>query len=244
MSDLTEIQSAGITKLIGSAADGTEQTPITSDVNGSLSTRVKTSAGGEALPPALGAQTSANSLSMTLASDQADIHTQVQTTDSVTYYAAAAPFTPANNTTDFFTISGSTTKTIKILKLILSATQTTAGINRFNLMRRSAANTGGTLVTVTPANADMNDPSASAALSYYTANPTALGASDGNVDIIRLVTPAVTGTIQPFYIWDFSNSNFVKPIILSGIAQSLVLNLNGTRPAGISIGVSVIWTEE
>lgn len=163
-----------------------------------------------------------------------------------TYSASTAAFTPVATATDTVTIAGSATKTIKVLRITLSGTQTTAGINTWYITKRSAADTGGTSVAMVAVPHDSASAAASATILKYTANPTGGGTLVGHVWIGQVNAPA-PGTagigIVPTVI-DFP-ALYGQPIILRGTAEQLAVNFNGAAvPSGLSMAITVDWTEE
>ena len=160
-------------------------------------------------------------------------------------YSSGLQFVAANAATDIVTISGSATKVIRVNKIILSGTQTTAGVTTLYLFRRSTANTGGTLsggVTLIPF--DTTNPAATATVNVYLGNPTALGTTVGAFDIFKIYFPAVAQasdyTPRIVQFGDSTGQSFV----LRGAAQILALNLNGVTLAGNSLDITIEWTEE
>jgi hypothetical protein len=69
--------------------------------------------------------------------------------NKATYSANILGLVSVATATDIFTIYGSATKTIKILRIGISATQTTGGAVNIQLIKRSTANTGGTSASST-----------------------------------------------------------------------------------------------
>jgi hypothetical protein len=162
-----------------------------------------------------------------------------------TYLACNPQYTVPATPGEMITIYGSATKTVKILKLRLRMEQTTAGTNLVYLHRRNSAASGGTANAVTTVKCDTTDPSATATMNYYTANPTA-GGSDGKIlDAVDVQSPAAASNLQPNW-QDIYNADYAgKPIILSGTAQGIGLNLNGVAlPTGLKVQLQVVWTEE
>jgi membrane protein implicated in regulation of membrane protease activity len=160
-----------------------------------------------------------------------------------TYMGSTAAFTPPATPTDMFYIAGSGTKTIKILKLWWSSTQNTAGVNTWFVIKRSTANTLGTAVATTKVPNDSNNAAATATVQHYTANPT-LGTSVGNIFTGRVLSPATATTNAQINNLDF-NQLLGQPLVLRGTAEGLSLNFNGAAlPAGLSMTVGVMWTEE
>lgn len=164
-----------------------------------------------------------------------------------TYSAATATFTPPATPTDFFIINGSATKTVRIISLLFTCTQTTAGINNFYLIKRTSANSGGTAVATTIVKNDSSDAAATAVCQHYTANPTT-GSSSGFVKTLKLLTPApaslVTGITYELIYQD--TRGYPKPITLRGTAEGLAINFQGAAlPTGMAgMAVSATWTEE
>lgn len=162
------------------------------------------------------------------------------------YLAYSGAFTPGSTPQDIFTITGSNTKLVKILRMFLSTTQTTAGVNGWTILKRSTANSGGTSAAVASIRSDQNDPAATATVLQYTANPTlgALvgGAWSGFINSPAPATAGIGGVLGAFV--DFTDS-LGKPITLRSTSDVLSWSLGGqTLPAGLSVRAGVIWTEE
>lgn len=163
-----------------------------------------------------------------------------------TYSASHSIFTPAATPTDIVRIIGSATKTVKVWKVEMTNTQTTGGANNFFLIKRTTANTAGTAVNSTSTTFDTLDAAATAVINHYTTNPTTLGTGT-TICTTRVFTPApatVVSTNNPFS-WDFRTPSALRPIVLRGVAESLVVNFAGAAlPAGLSVAVTIYWTEE
>jgi len=161
-----------------------------------------------------------------------------------TYTASAANITPPATPTDMVTLTGSATRTIRVLSVELSTTQTTAGLNTFFLVKRSAANTGGTSAALTIVPLDSNNIVATATPLSYSANPTGLGSAVGNVRATKLLSQIPTGLNNSVYVWNFDSPGS-QPVYLRGTAQVLALNFNSVAlPAGLSVNCTFTWTEE
>ena len=168
-----------------------------------------------------------------------------------TYSASSGAFASALLATDIFTISGSATKTVKIQRIILTADQTTASVVVVNLVKRSALDTAGTSTTLTAVPYSSASAAATAVVKSYTANPTALGASVGNVSSDKLVITNSTGgglANQSAgglrYEWSWGDGNQTQPIVLLTAAENLAINLGGVTVVGGSFNIVVEWTEE
>jgi hypothetical protein len=152
--------------------------------------------------------------------------------------------TPAANPSDVLAIAGSATKIIRVKSILLAGTATAATNVIARLIRRSAANTGGTASAPVGVTRDTANDAATAALQLYSANPTGLGAAVGEVDGGRLnLAPAANGSIDRLlfqYSWQMDQA-----FVLRGASQFLCLNFNGGAwPAGGLLDISIMWTEE
>lgn len=145
--------------------------------------------------------------------------------------------------TDLFTIYGSATKTIRVTRLAISGTQTTAAVRDVALIKRSSANSGGTSTPLTAVPHDANAAAATATVLAYTANPT-LGTTVGSVRAHKLFvgTTAGSGAVDDI-IWDFGTRPS-QCIVLRGTAQGICINVNGVVSAGSSFDINAEFTEE
>lgn len=161
------------------------------------------------------------------------------------YLAYSAAFTPGATPQDVFTIIGSATKIVKVLRMWLSSTQTTAGVIGWGIVRRSTVNSGGTSAAVTAIRSDLNDPAPTATVLQYTANPT-LGTLVGGAfsGFVNSPAPGTAGSGTVGIFVDFPDS-LGKPIVLRSAQDVLGWTFGGVAlPAGLSLRVGVVWTEE
>jgi hypothetical protein len=168
-------------------------------------------------------------------------------------YSCSNTFTPAATPTDLVKITGSATKTIRVISLRVSTTNTAAGSQQFFVIRRSADDTTGTFVTTTSAKNDSNNAAATAVCGHYTANPGGLGATAGTINTMRVASPAAIPASFAGVVTDagfemlpfMDNSLLDQPIVLRGVAEILVINFNGVAlVAGQTHAYSVVWIEE
>jgi hypothetical protein len=228
--------------LVSCGGYNTVQVTMTAYTSGTATINFDASAGANQQNAKL-QDTSGNGITSTASSTKQALDVMITAPSKATYLAGIPHFTPPATPTDMIVMQGSSTKTVKILKITLYSTQTTAGNNAFFLIRRSAANTGGTPTTTTARALDTNNAAATAVFTNYTVNPTALGASAGTLDVPYISTLVPGGAIQPF-VWDFTN-NQGEPLTLRGTSDYLVINFNGaTLPGGLSVGASILYTEE
>lgn len=161
-----------------------------------------------------------------------------------TYTATAAAFLPVATATDFISIFGSASKTIRVLRVAIGGVATAGTIVDLYMIKRSSANSAGTPTALTAIPHDANDASASAAVNSYAANPTT-GSAIGNIGIRKLSLPtAASNIVVPMLEWRPGTQND-RAWVLRGAAQGLCLNWNGAAiPAGTSLDVEITWTEE
>lgn len=159
-----------------------------------------------------------------------------------TYAVGSLGITPAANPTDLWTLIGSGTKTVRLLRLAISGFATAAATIEVQLIRRSAANSGGTSSTPTLVSSDSNNAAATAVVSLYSVNPASLGSTVGNMRAAKLNLGAAgaAGSL----IWDFGTRNG-QGLVLRGIAQGLAINLVGAAmPSGASFAIDAEFVED
>ena len=161
-------------------------------------------------------------------------------------YKAANAGTSA--TTNIFTFAGSATKTVKVTRLTVSATASTAAaIFDLCLNKQTAADSGGTAATAaTILKAAVADSAATAAAPiFYTAAPTA-GTTTGTAWSAKLYAPitATGSTGGPVIEVLGAPGRASKPLTLVGTTDILALTLNGATPANAtSFDIHIEWVE-
>lgn len=162
-----------------------------------------------------------------------------------TYAASITALASAASCTDLFTITGSSTKTVRVTRLEISGQATTAAAAQVILLVRSSANLTGTSTTPTVVPYDSNSAAGTAVVKAYTVNPGTLGSLVGNIKsaYVFLAAPA-TATVasEPLFL-DFG----VRPsqaIVLRGTSQVLAINLNSATVTGGAFDINIEWTEE
>ena len=167
-----------------------------------------------------------------------------------TYAAAITGLVAGAAATDFFTISGSGSKTIRVLKIGFSCTQTNPGYENFIVLKRSTANTGGTSTAQTAVPMDSNSAEATASVLAYTANPTALGTLVGNIRSYRMLiettpTGGVSSTdIAMTALSEISFGGIGQAPVLRGTSQLLSVNFAAGTATGNLINIFIEWSEE
>lgn len=159
-----------------------------------------------------------------------------------TYNGASLNIVPALTATDIFTITGSASKTIRVIKVGIAGVATAAGVISVVLLKRSTANTVGTSAAVTAVPLDSNSAAASGTVLSYTANPTT-GNLVGNIVTPKVLFPAAASVANGYVEFEFGNQAG-QAIVLRGTAQVLAVNFAGVTLAGGSVSCYVQWTEE
>ena len=173
-----------------------------------------------------------------------------------TYRAVSVGLVLAATPTDFFCISGSSSKTIRIntIEIASSGVSTAANIPLV-LVKRASLDTGGTAASTTanPANTitKLNSTfgTATATLIAYTANPTINDSSPGYIWSTNLLVGAATTSGNRLYL-NFNDDNgglTSPPTIPNGqTAQQYCLNGQSTSATltSNSTAVTIEWTEE
>lgn len=161
-----------------------------------------------------------------------------------TYSCAFDDLTGASSCTDLVRISGSSTKTVFVQEVRVSATATAAKTLDLRLVKRSTANADGTSSAGTAVPHDSDDGAATAAILLYTANPT-VGTETGVVRSRRYTIGTVDNAAGAMeVVFDLKGYNGGKGLRLEGTAQGLTINLDGETPgSGNAFSGSITWIE-
>lgn len=167
---------------------------------------------------------------------------------ATTSYAAssAAVLVAAASTSPFFAITGSSTKTVRVRRIVLGGfTLTSVAYLNIFATKTSTSISGGTPTAFTAVPINSGYSAATAALVQgYTAAPTA-GTAVGVVASKRVLGQATTaaagGYPEVTVELDFSKFN---GIVLQGTAQGLELAFSGAPATAVSMTIYVEWDEE
>jgi hypothetical protein len=194
------------------------------------------------------AQTSASGdYSAPTCNDMGNLKVQVEPSRKQTFMCTTTPVVPVAATTDIAELYWGS-KTIKILKVIVSYQATAAGTADCYLIKRGTTtqNSGGTSATPTICPLDSNNSAATAVVKSYTGNPS-LGTTLANVTMQTITSGGISAGV-PFNgtYTIFDESTMGGPIVLRASKEGLVVNFNGVIPGGTSpkIATTYIWTEE
>jgi len=159
-------------------------------------------------------------------------------------YSASATFAVAASATLVWTLTGSASKTIRLVELGFSSTTATAAqYLDIQGIKYSTAATGGTPVAETVVPLDSGFAAGTATVNHYTANGTP-GTPVGTVKMVRYFS-ALTGTAAPttWIVWRFGNGPD-SGLVLRGVAQQFgISQATGGANAGTA-DVYAVWTEE
>jgi hypothetical protein len=168
-----------------------------------------------------------------------------------TYSAAIIGLVPGSAATDIATLTGSASKVVKLVKVEITATTTSATPAALDvlLLKRSTANTAGTSTgSPTPVAHDSANPTVSATFLAYTAPPTPGTLVGTALKNDKLMMSLATATATDFpgvqkltWIWDQAEQSPT----LRGTGDVVAVNLNGATPtATASFDIAFVWTEE
>jgi hypothetical protein len=161
-----------------------------------------------------------------------------------TYSLAVIDFAPISSATSpSFSITGSATKTIRIVRIGFSATAATGGISTLNL-RRFSALSGGTSASqsASVAKHDTNNAAQTAVVNTWSVAATT-ATSTGVIRSLRFELPTPAVTVQPVLTeWMFGDRND-QALVLRGTSDFVGLCFNGigTTPTA---EIYIEWTEE
>lgn len=166
-----------------------------------------------------------------------------------TYSASTtAAFAAPAGTTSFFAIAGSSTKTIKIQKIIVTGMDlTTLAFVTVVARKYSTAITLGTKTDLVQVPHDSSNAAGTASIvGVYTAAPTD-GSLVGTIATERFVGKSTTvaeGVQEARLEFLFGNGDEIQPVVLRGTAQYLSLAFAAAPATAPNVVVYVTWTEE
>lgn len=162
-----------------------------------------------------------------------------------TYSFSIVGLAPATTPTDVFNLTGSASKTVRLIRLIVSGLQTTAGnIDMLVIKRSGGTQSAGTSGAASIAASDTNNPTATALVQTYTSNPASVGTSIGNIFAGKIFVPAAATAGSPDkLILDYGNRP-AQAQVLRGTSQGISLNLNSVTLTGGSLDIYCEWSEE
>lgn len=164
-----------------------------------------------------------------------------------TYKVSLSNQLPAATATDVLEIMGSTTRTVRVTKIVISGGATSAGSIQTAVIRRGALDTGGVATSPNVAFRDLHNSAFGAGVLLYTANPTlgnTANAGAGTLDTCRLFLQTATGGAPDVCAFTYGVNND-QLTVLRGATDVLAVNLQGsTIPTGGTVDIDVEWVEE
>ena len=158
-----------------------------------------------------------------------------------TYTACSAVFTPGsgalNDLIDIFWVAN---REVKIQKLNIWALCTTPTVTTsLGLIKKAAANSGGTSTSPTKVPVNSSFKASSLTLKGYTVSPSVVA---GIGDIWR--EPVSIGTaLSKIISIDFTNTLNSQPLTLNSALEGICLNGSGSPITGLQLMYQVVWTE-
>lgn len=177
------------------------------------------------------------------------VKTQLEPSTKPTYAASTALFTPVSSAQDIAILSGSSSKTIRLLKCKVTFTTTSTTAHLWYLYKRSTANTNGSATlnatTKVPLDSNFAASTVNACGHYTVANPSAgtlVGTINAGVGVPGPYNTTLVGL--EIVLYDATMAGF-PAVVLRGTAEQLSVNLNGVTLGGTSnVIVNWEWTEE
>jgi hypothetical protein len=162
-----------------------------------------------------------------------------------TFRATINAHAPAATPTDWLTILGSATKTIRITRIIIAGRATAANQHRVSVIKYSTAYSAGTPAAVTGIAHDTNANPVTAVVQTWAGGLPTPGTPIGKL-LDESIPLAVLGTptFDTRREWKFGDNNGMT-IVLRGVAQYVALNSAAVAlPGGSVFDVTIEWTEE
>lgn len=160
-------------------------------------------------------------------------------------YSATGTGPVATNSTDVCSLAGSASKTIKVRRIILSASATAVVTDPVAILKRSTANaasSGASVMWQVPYDSS-NSAGTSALAEFHSVAPQTLGTlvgmiADPYITFSNYTTGISNGPARLYY------GEFGSPIVLRGVTQLVAVNHNASAPAGAFLTCTFEWTEE
>jgi hypothetical protein len=157
-----------------------------------------------------------------------------------TFSACITAQVPVTTAGDCFVLNW-VSKVIRLTRIQVTGTATTATTLDVTLVRRSTADTAGTSTTPTIVPHDSGNPAVTATVKAYTVAPTA-GTLVGIIcaEKLLLAVPAATGG-ESQVEWIFGNRPSQSPVLRAAGLFAVTIS---AIPSGGSMTISMEWTEE
>jgi hypothetical protein len=175
-----------------------------------------------------------------------------------TYSSAFFGLVPPASATDMVCIAGSTSKTVRVQRIVIGGTAATLVGLPIQVVRRASLDTGGTIGTTTAnpgittqiAKRDTTTGAATATLVSYTAVPTINDTAPTYLDSSLLLlntTAAATNPLMTIFDWsrDIENQLQVPSIQPAAtVVQQICVNFGAVSITTGALNGQITWTEE
>lgn len=163
---------------------------------------------------------------------------------AATYSVGGNGYTAYATPQDLLCITGSGTKTVYVTRLTINIQSTAAALQTILFIKRSTANSGGSLTNPALVPYDSTNAAATATVILYTGAPTP-GTSLGTLRVQEQAssTVAVTPPVIDLYTASTLGTtvSLTQPVILRGTAESVCANYNG---AALTVGFTAAYLVE
>jgi len=156
-------------------------------------------------------------------------------------YSSSLAFAPPTTAHDLCFLKGSSTKTIRVRRVILSGIANLAQTDPVSIKKLSSAPTGGTGTTPTPIPYNSSNSAATAVAEFYTVQPTNAPTSVGILVEAMLPWGASTTLSRPL---EFKFGELAAPVFLRGTSQFVSVNLSGLTFVSATLTCTFEWTED
>lgn len=165
-----------------------------------------------------------------------------------TYGVTAIGYTAYSTPTDMVCLTGSASKTIRVVQFGIRIQSTSAALQTIYFIKRSTANSGGTSTNPTPVAHDSTNAAATAVPIVYTAAPTT-GSAVGTVQVVFVLSATLTAAPGLVSVYTTPTpaglTEYRQTLTLRGTAESLCINYNGANlTSGFAAEYEMVWTEE
>lgn len=157
-----------------------------------------------------------------------------------TYSAFVANIAAVSTQSDMCSLSGSSTKTIKVRRIFFGNTPTGAYTEPVTILKRSTAYTAGAGAAISKVAYDTSNAASTVNMAeVWTSAPT-VGTLIGVLTDVPISFGISTSlNVQPV----FTFGQLGQPIVLRGVAQQVAINLSGVTLTG-TVSCGFEWTEE
>lgn len=160
-----------------------------------------------------------------------------------TFSASVSGFAAASTATDVACLTGSASRVVRLQRVLVTGSAASTIAIPVSLFLRTAADSAGTAVVMTPFSMDTNNTSTVSNVQYFTANPTINDTLQAQVDVAQILLPTTTTSAYGITPFDYSVALNSQGPVLRGTGQQLCVNFNKTSPSTSLVNINFRWTE-